>query len=344
MFITYSKKICFVVSICLLAAGQTAYGKMYKWIDDKGEIYYSDQVPPGHVKHKRHTLNESARVINVEEAAKTKAQWEREKRLHALQLNHAKMVAKQKANDKVLLATYRNVKDMSTTLDVKLMAINGLINVSKGNLSRLEHQLQEQEKKAAYKEREGKIVPKKLLNAINSSKEQMRLSALEIKKYQVKKEISKKEFEADIKRFIFLSQSETEKNSSIDKISEQNIVSQLGLFTCINDEQCDKSWGYAREYVKKHSTTPIDTDSKFLIMSSNPTLGDDISLSVSRMGKSGVRLKIFLDVSCRNSSSGKELCASKKVSEIRSTFSQYIQSALTAEQKSSHTFISKQFK
>ena len=133
------------------------------------------------------------------------------------------------------------------------------------------------------------------------------------------------------------------KNNDLSgKITEQNIASLLGLYTCINDQQCGAAWNYAREYVKKYSTTPIDTDSNLLILSADPTLGDDISLSVSRMGNNDKRLSIFLDIRCRKSSLGKELCASKKVSDIRSAFSQYLQSALTAEQKRSHSFISKQ--
>ena len=342
MFITPTKKLCVVISICLLAVGQTAYGKMYRWVDDKGEVHYSDKVPPGHAKHKRQTLNESARIIGVEEAAKTKTQWEREKRLQVLKLKQARMIAKQKADDKVLLATFRNVTDMRTTLEVKLMATNALINVSRGNSTRLEQQLQEQQKKAVFYERNGKTVPKKLLNEIHSSKEQIKLTTLEITKYKAKKEFIRKEFETNINRFIYLSKSDMEDNDLSDQITEQNIASLLGLFTCINDQQCGLAWKYAREYVKKHSTTPIDTDSNLLIMSADPTLGDDISLSVSRMGSNESRLKIFLDIRCRKSSLGKEICASKKVSDIRSTFSQYLQSALTAEQKRSHSFISKQ--
>jgi hypothetical protein len=343
MLITLTKKFCVVLSISLLAAGQSAYGKMYRWVDDKGEVYYSDQVPPDHAKHKRQTLNESARIISVEEAAKTKAQWEREKRLQILKLKQARMIAKQKADDKVLLATFRNVTDMRTTLEVKIMATNALVNVSRGNSTRLKQQLQEQQKKAAFYERNGKTVPKKLLNEIHSSKKQIKLTNLEIAKYKAKKEIIRKEFEIDIKRFMYLSQSSMENNDLSEQITEQNIASLLGLFTCMDGQQCDMAWNYAREYVIKHSTTPIDTDSNFLIMSADPTLGDDISLSVSKMGDDQTRMKIFLDIRCRKSSLGKELCASKKVSDIRSTFSQYLQSALTAEQKRSHAFISKQF-
>ena len=58
--------------------------KMYRWVDDQGNTYFSDQVPPEHIKHRREALSEKGRVIGITEKAKTSEQLELEKRLAEL--------------------------------------------------------------------------------------------------------------------------------------------------------------------------------------------------------------------------------------------------------------------
>jgi len=67
-----------IVSISLLlftvfglTAGQAAHAKkMYRWVDENGKTFLSDQVPPEQVQHRREQLSEKGRVVQVTEKAK----------------------------------------------------------------------------------------------------------------------------------------------------------------------------------------------------------------------------------------------------------------------------------
>jgi hypothetical protein len=105
--------------ILMLGAQSVLAKKMYRWVDEQGNVRYSDQVPPDQIKHRRESLSESARVLEVVEKEKTKAQRELEKRLLVLRKQQDEIIAKQKSHDKVLLSTFRTVLTWSWRLKEK---------------------------------------------------------------------------------------------------------------------------------------------------------------------------------------------------------------------------------
>lgn len=320
----------FLIIILTLVSGQPALGKkMIRWEDDQGNVFYSDQVPPEFVKHRRETLNSDARVIAVVEAKKSKAQRELEARLKVLRKEQEKIIAKQKSHDKLLLSTFRSIDDMQLALKGKLLAITALIKVADGNLQRLQTQLLVQQKKAAEFERNGKKVPASIIKNIKSTDNQIRLARVEINKYNDNYKQVEKEFAADIDRFKFLTNTNIDAEQASDQSALRKAADELGLFTCISLSQCQKAWIIARRFVNQYSTTRIDVDSDTLIMGGAPFTDSDLSLSVSKMQhKNELEPEIFLDVRCRQSSLGKELCNSNKVRKIRASFRPYIQAAL----------------
>ncbi len=320
--------ICFLVVLC-----QSALAKnMYRWVDEDGRVFFSDQVPQDQIQHKRESLNQDARVVEVVDEAKTKEQVELEKRLQKLRLEQEKIIAKQKSHDKVLLSTFRNLEDMKMALKGKMSALDAQRKVAEGNLVRLELQLEQQQKQAANFERSGNKVPQKLLDEIDASKEQIDYAKIEISRHLEKKLAVKKEFEADIERFTFLTQSITDVGKLSSSTAEYKAASELGLFICANQLQCDKAWKVARRFVDKHSTTGEDIDTDKLIMRATPMDDDDLSLSVSKLDLGENRQQIFLDIRCRKSTLGVELCAGPKVKEIRHSFSRFIETGLASEQ------------
>ena len=129
-------------------------------------------------------------------------------------------------------------------------------------------------------------------------------------------------------RFKFLTQASSDKKKADDSITLSHAANELGLYTCENETQCAKAWGTAHDFVQRHGTTPINFDTDKLIMGQAPTSDTDLSLSISKIGQEGNKQQLFLDISCRQSSLGAELCASQKALEIRSAFKPYLESAL----------------
>jgi hypothetical protein len=304
--------------------------KMYRWVDENGKIYLSDQVPPEHAQYKRESLNNKGRVLAVTEQAKSREQRALDERLESLKKAQEKIIAKQRAQDKVLLSTFRSVDDMKSALNNKMLSLDSQTKVLQNNVKQSEVQLESLLKKAAGHERNGEKIPPLLLGEIKSAKMQIETIKTEIGKQLEKKNVAKADFEADIERYKLLTQANTEEVHKLsDQSAEMMAADALGLFPCRDDLECAKAWEIAHKFVKEHSTTATDIDNDTLMMTKEPATDSDLSLSISKLGLENTKQQIFLDIRCRQSSLGKELCAGQKATSIRSAFRSYVESGLT---------------
>jgi len=315
----------------VMSAHSTSAKKMYRWVDEKNNVLFSDQMPPDQVKYRRETLNKNARVVNVVEKEKTKAQQELEKRLERLRQQQDAILQKQKIKDKVLLSTFRSLGDMDLALKGKMLALDGQRRVVQGNLNRLEKQLKQQQKMAAQYERDGQNVPEKIKNDISASRTQIELTLIEISKQFENKRAVRKKLEDDIARFTFLTQSKLSSNDLTRKTAESKAETELGVYICETKKLCDKAWDYAKQFVHTYSTTGLYVETDLLIMSKEPAKKTDLSLSASKKDVGYNKQQLFLDIRCHISSLGKELCEGVKARKIRHSFSAYIKSALIAD-------------
>ena len=138
----------FACLLCLLGSQPVFAKKMYRWVDEHGETYFSDQVPPEQTKHSRASLSKSGRVLEVTEKAKTKEQLEQEKRLEELRKQQEKLIANQKIHDQALLSTFRSKEDMLLSIQAKEETLDKQKNLIEGNLNRFTEQLKKQQKEA----------------------------------------------------------------------------------------------------------------------------------------------------------------------------------------------------
>jgi len=171
-------------------------------------------------------------------------------------------------------------------------------------------------------------VPKNLLDEIKQTEEQIQVAYAEINKQIEKKNRAKAEFEANIERFKFLTQENTDPSKATDKAAQAKVADEIGLYACETDALCVKAWTNAHDFIKANATTPIDTDTDKLIMGRAPANDSDLSLSVSKIEDENKKQQLFLDIHCRESSLGTELCASQKVRDIRSAFRPFIEAAV----------------
>jgi len=317
------------VMIGMLSTAPVSAQRMYRWVDEAGNVHFSDKIPPEAAGQRREALNKEGRVVGVVEAAKTREQFELEQRLELLRKEQEKIIAEQKSRDRVLLSTFRNEDDMRMTLQGKLQAIDAQLRVAQGNLLRLQKQLDAQFKEAASYELKDKKVPQPVLDEIAKTKAQIEQAQREIDNHLSKKQQVNDEFEADIKRFIFLTQAKTNAERISDEEAELKAADVLGLFVCENSEQCTRAWEVARRFVTQHSTTTVYVDTDRLIMSSDPITERDLSLSVSRQDQQNGKMQIFLDIRCHKSVLGADLCKSDQVKALRSSFRGYIEQELS---------------
>jgi len=183
------------------AAVSTHAGKLYKWIDDTGQIRYGDRIPPQYAKKKNETLNTQGIVVETKDAAKTPQQIEEEKRQAALEAEQERIRIEVARKDSILLDTFTNEDEMIMTRDGKIDAIEAIIRVTNDRIEKNKQRLADLKLRAANMERSGKAVPKQLLREIADTRNQIQSNTGYIANRVVEQQRISEIFEADIKRF-----------------------------------------------------------------------------------------------------------------------------------------------
>jgi len=136
------------VLVCLMLLGISATasaGKLYKWVDENGEVRYSDRVPVSQVKRELQTLNAQGVVINTKSAAKTeeeiKAGKEAEKELQARRDAERQNKETQGRLDRVLFLTFSSEKEMSRVKNDRIQVLDSVIRLIYKSLATTEERL-----------------------------------------------------------------------------------------------------------------------------------------------------------------------------------------------------------
>ncbi len=91
-----------------LAALPTHAGKLFKWVDDTGQIRYGDRIPPQYAKKKNETLSNQGIVVKTRAAAKTPEQLAEEARQAAQKAEQERIRIEAARKDSILLDTFTN--------------------------------------------------------------------------------------------------------------------------------------------------------------------------------------------------------------------------------------------
>lgn len=327
-------RLTITIMACLLGllSSQIVHAnKMYKWVDEKGNTYFSDQVPPKASQLRRETLSKQGRVVGVTDKAKTKSEEALDRLLKALKEAQEKVIAQQMFHDKALRVTYMKLEDLQNTYNAKLQELETEQKLSISDLKRLDNQLETLHRQAATNERNGEKIPQNLLDQIKATEKESQNAYVKISQHIEKKNKVVEQFNGDIARYKQLTQSAEQKRMEQQK-EEIKAANQLGVYVCKDDRECEKAWKIAGDFISKHSTSSNSTqpeiESGKLIMGRTPDTDNDLSLAISKTDMGDHKQKLFLDIRCRDSSIGVELCASKKVQDIRIAFKNYLETSL----------------
>ena len=172
---------------------------VFRWFDGNGKAFYSDQVPPKHSKYGRSQIDQHGKTVNVVAAPESKRQRDWRKMMEILREHSKSLLATQLKHDRVLLRTFREVKEIHGILEAKLSTVDLLVTISKSNIQQLRAQLDKQERRAARNETNGRKVSKSLLAEINLTRKQISEGYDRIKSQEQEKQRIKKRYEKDIK-------------------------------------------------------------------------------------------------------------------------------------------------
>jgi len=144
------------VLLCQLFAGGLYAASLYKWVEEDGQIRYSDTLP-SHQSNKRfQKIAPDGRVLITKEAAKSREELQRERdEKQRLELEmqikaekEAREVALQEHHDNVLLMTFTNEDEILEAQNERLAVIDSVINLLQKNIETEMGKLEAEEKTA----------------------------------------------------------------------------------------------------------------------------------------------------------------------------------------------------
>jgi hypothetical protein len=147
-----------ILALVALAAplggyAQRAEGpKVYRWVDENGEVHYGDAIPPKYANRDRNVLNSQGVRVGFEEGEVTPEERaaiaRREAEAEAARAEKAESAAR----DRMLLATYLTVRDIEDLRDRRIELLESQIKVTELYLANLRKRLVSlQDEATAYK-------------------------------------------------------------------------------------------------------------------------------------------------------------------------------------------------
>lgn len=192
-----------VVSLLVLSSlAVTAQAAMNKWVDDKGQVHYGDEVPAEYLNQKRAVLNEQGVVVKN---YKSQEQLEKEKQENAAteSVKKARLIeAKtQDLRDRVLLDTFTTDRDIDMARDDRVSAIDSQIQLAESNIKEGERKMNEVNTQIAAIEKSGRAVPDNLFKQRDSVSRQLENNYKYVETKQEERKQINTRFEEDMKRF-----------------------------------------------------------------------------------------------------------------------------------------------
>lgn len=158
--------------LCGLSAPALA-GKLYKWVDEKGNVHYSDKVPPDAAKLARKEMNDRGVVVKQVARAKTDEELAAEAAQAAREAEEQKVAEAKAQADRALMLSYNSEADLDRALEQELAGIDGSVATAKLTLASQEKNLADLLAHAADFERGKQAVPQNVQDSIASVRKQI---------------------------------------------------------------------------------------------------------------------------------------------------------------------------
>jgi hypothetical protein len=175
--------------------------KLYRWTDEKGEVHYTDALPPEAAQAARDELNSQGlavesigRAATPEERARLQAEKAR--------LAEEKRIADEQAKmDAVLLGSYPTEADLVKAYKERFDLLERSVESAQAGIGAQEKSLSELLAHAAGLEREGKPVPANVVQSIGRTREQVGGQREFLKKREAERKVLEAEYDSLLLRY-----------------------------------------------------------------------------------------------------------------------------------------------
>lgn len=187
--------------LALATSGATAAAKLYKWVDEKGQVHYTATMPPEHKDKSSTELDKAGRVLRRNDAAAPADTARLDEEALARKRIEDKRLYEQRRRDSALINTYTTEAEIDIARDrnlaLPMQAIKGIEPRVKAAWARFEALKRQAEPFASA----GKPVPEALKeDLLIQEKEVLQLEG-ELRAKQTEATHIREKFDADKLRF-----------------------------------------------------------------------------------------------------------------------------------------------
>lgn len=186
------------------AADPAGARKLYRYTNENGGVVLDFQIPPDQIYRGYTVLSPGGTVLEVVPPSMTPQEREELKRKEPERLKVLDAQKKREEDDRKLLAVFTAPSDAERARDRKLEALDLQISVDKGNVARLQADLDATQMQAANKERSGQEVPDFVVEKIDSLTRQIAKLGEGVKVREKEKQIIREAYALDIERLKYL--------------------------------------------------------------------------------------------------------------------------------------------
>jgi len=186
----------------LSTASVAAEKQIYKWVDEDGNVFYDDSVPPEYAERPKEILNDQGVAVDNLEGKKTAEQLEAER----IENERRAESERQRRADLALLATYLSVDEIEMHRDRRVELFQAQSRVTELYLRNLERRLEslrnEARKYRPYSDDpDAPMIEDSLADDLRDTKETIARHERNLQKYRLDERDIIERFDNDIQRF-----------------------------------------------------------------------------------------------------------------------------------------------
>jgi hypothetical protein len=194
-------RICPVLIVLSMLFAPVVNAKLYKWVDDAGQVHYSDKVPTQYLKQHREELNDQGTIVKDIKRAPTEDEKAELLRKEAARKEKEKIRLEQQRRDRILTDTYTTERDLVAARDARLEAIDSQINLAESIVKDSTSKVELTEKLIAQLKAQGRQVPDATFAKLEREHRQLATQKEVAEKHRLKRQSIVVQFDGYIQRF-----------------------------------------------------------------------------------------------------------------------------------------------
>lgn len=197
--------IMLTATLALATSGASAAAKLYKWVDEKGQVHYTQNMPPEYKDKSSTELDKSGRVLKKNDAAPPPEMARLDEDGIARRRLEEKRLYEQRRRDSALINTYTTEAEIDVARDRNLMLPTQAIKGIEPRLKAAWARLEALKKQTEPYDKAGKPVPEALKEDIAMQEKEVAQFEAELRAKQTEATHIREKYEADKMRFRELS-------------------------------------------------------------------------------------------------------------------------------------------